>query len=247
MQDDSMARILILGKDSSRWQALRLQLQAAGFDVSAVDLNRGDLEGELEEALDRCYEAIIFFYERRAVILGRLLSSIRSRMSPNHEAGVIVLADRFLEDEARRLVGRGVNRVLNQDSSPEDLITALEEISTVAPRVKFRTSVELEISMPRRVLQALGQTENVSESGMLIRGFHHYPAGTEFRFRMRIPGGKLAIEGRAEITRQTDLSRERVKGFGARFTDLDSKSRDILEEALNAVLRDDMAADSSVN
>ena len=241
MKDTRGSRVLILGQGDRRCEDLVLNLQVAGFEVATVDLEHADSDDGLEEALDRCFEVIIFFYERRAVVLGRLLSSVRSRMSQNHEAGVIVLADRLLEDDARRLIGRGVNRVLGLDSSYEDLLSAIEEISAVAPRVKFRTSVELEITLPQRVLQALGQTENVSESGMLIRGFHNYPPGTEFRFRLQIPGKNLAIQGRAEITRQTDLSRERIKGFGARFTDLDSSSRDILEETLNAVIRESAA------
>ena len=238
MVESRAAKVLMLGSGEPSWDMRRMNLLAAGYDVLYLNLEDEDIDDKLEEALERSYQAIIINYRRRGVILGRLLSSIRSRMSPNHESGVIVMADRLMEDEARKLVGRGINRVLGLESSNEVLISAIEDTSQAAPRVELRTSVELEISLPRRIFQALGQTENVSESGMLIRGLQHYPPGTEFRFRLKIPGRDLVIQGQAEITRHTDLSRERLKGFGARFTELDPESKRSLEKALSETFRE---------
>lgn len=238
MTEFGSAKVLLLGSDDPAWNMRKMTLQAVGYEVSFMNLGDEDIDEKLENVLDRSFQAIVIAYRRRAVVLGRLLSSIRSRMSPNHEAGVVVMADRLMEDEAKKLIGRGVNRVLSLETSNEDLISAVESTIKVAPRVELRTSVELEISLPQRVLQTLGQTENLSESGMLVRGFHHYPAGTEFRFRLMIPGSGLVIQGEAEITRQTDLSRERLKGFGARFTELDPESKKALEEALTETFRE---------
>lgn len=236
--DSRASRVLLLGGGGPSWDIRRMNLLAAGYAVSFIDLENEESDDRLEEALERSYQAIIIMFKRRTAILGRLLSSIRSRMSPNHEAGVVVMAERLMEDEAKKLIGRGVNRVVSIEAPSEELISAVESTIKVAPRAEFRTSVELEISLPQRILQALGQTENLSESGMLVRGFHHYPPGTAFRFRFTIPGTELVIRGQAEIARQTDLSRERLKGFGARFTQLDDESKKALEQALSETFRE---------
>jgi hypothetical protein len=73
------------------------------------------------------------------------------------------------------------------------------------------------LHLEQRPLRTFCQTENVSETGMLLRGFGHYPPGTTIDFEIDIPGQSDPIRGSATIARTTNVQLERMEGVGARF------------------------------
>jgi hypothetical protein len=66
----------------------------------------------------------------------------------------------------------------------------------------------------------LFRTENVSSSGVLLKGIDTLTPGTVFDFAFRLPSEPRPVEGTAEIVRRANLEREGLEGVGARFVDL---------------------------
>jgi hypothetical protein len=163
--------------------------------------------------------------------LGRFLSVVRHRDSASRGCGIMMIATPDAIKRAMSFVGRGVNRVISGD----DVTRALPEarrLLAVAPRVPLRAPTRVVVhtqSAPRR---AFCQTENVSTSGMLLRGFGHYPQGTRLEFELSLPGVSDPICGAAEVRRVTNAAIERVEGFGARFTEFTGTDRGRLEQYL---------------
>jgi hypothetical protein len=89
------------------------------------------------------------------------------------------------------------------------------------------------LQLEQRPLRTFCQTENVSETGMLLRGFGHYPPGTTIDFEINIPGQPDPIRGSATIARTTNLSLERLEGVGARFESFLGGDQGRLTEYLN--------------
>ena len=115
----------------------------------------------------------------------------------------------------------------------EHLARAILELSSVAPRATLRAPTRVVLHLEQRPLRTFCQTENVSETGMLLRGFGHYPPGTTIDFEINIPGQSEPIRGRATIARTTNVSSEMMEGVGARFDDFRDGDRARLTEYLN--------------
>jgi hypothetical protein len=130
-------------------------------------------------------------------------------------------------------VGVGINRAIASDDVNELLATSIMELSSVAPRVTLRAPTRVVLQLEQRPLRTFCQTENVSETGMLLRGFGHYPPGTSIDFEINIPGQPDPIRGSATIARTTNLSLERLEGVGARFESFLGADQGRLTDYLN--------------
>jgi hypothetical protein len=147
---------------------------------------------------------------------------------------VLVCEPRHL-DAAQTFVGIGVgiNRAITADDMNERLAPTILELSSVAPRATLRAPTRVVLHLEQRPLRTFCPTENVSETGMLLRGFGHYPPGTTIDFEINIPGQSDPIRGRATIARTTNVAAERMEGVGARFNDFRDGDRARLTEYLN--------------
>jgi hypothetical protein len=81
--------------------------------------------------------------------------------------------------------------------------------------------------------RAFCQTENLSTTGVLLRGFGHYPLGARIQFEISLPGEKEPIRGEAEVCRTTNFAREKMEGFGAAFTNFHGGDQQRLEQYLS--------------
>jgi len=67
----------------------------------------------------------------------------------------------------------------------------------------------------------LGQAVNLSQGGMLVRGFHHYALGARLVFDLRLPAPVQGhVRGRARIARNARADRDGVTGLALVFTGL---------------------------
>ncbi|RLE22826.1 MAG: hypothetical protein DRJ65_13085 [Acidobacteria bacterium] len=188
---------------------------------------------EIPELVEsQAFDAIVVRLPLPGVGLGVLLSSIRARAARCRQSGLVILTPKEDVGAVEKLVGRGVNRVLPVDVSPVELLAAVNSVQGAAHRVSVRVPVQLEISLPTGDRQAFCQTENLSDSGMLLRGFQRFPPGTKFSFEMQVPGADLILKGSAEVTRTTDVARENIEGFGARFIEIKPSDLWMLEQLL---------------
>ena len=67
----------------------------------------------------------------------------------------------------------------------------------------------------------MAQSENLSETGMLVRTGEVYPIGSRMSFEFHLGGQSLPIRGEGEVVRQTTAGRESVRGIGIRFISLE--------------------------
>ncbi len=192
-------------------------------------------DNTLELVQSTQFHSIIIGFPGPITALRRFVQCIRSPGSACQRSGVILVSDPGHIDAAQTFVGIGVgiNRAITYPQLKEALVPAILELSSVAPRATLRAPTRVVLHLERRPLRTFCQTENISESGMLLRGFGHYPPGTTIDFEINIPGQPDPIRGRATIARTTNVSLERMEGVGARFNEFRDGDRARLTDFLN--------------
>lgn len=178
------------------------------------------------------FDVIIIGFPGPITPLRRFVECLRAPGSACRKSGVILLADPQHVQAAQAFVGVGINRAIAADNTEELLAASIAELGEVAPRFALRAPTRVVLHLLERPLRTFCQTENVSESGMLLRGFGHYPPGTTIDFEINIPGQSDPIRGTATITRTTNVAVERLEGVGARFESFIGQDRSRLTEYL---------------
>ena len=101
-------------------------------------------------------------------------------------------------------------------------------------RSPVRVKVQLDATVDDGKLARRYQTQNLSESGMLLRTPKPLPVGTrvavQFLFpsapvpsRASMPGGYGFVEGEAVVVRHTHPVKEAIDGMALHFLDLESR------------------------
>ncbi len=164
--------------------------------------------------------------------LKALIKSMRWKEAACHRTPLLVVAWPEGLWEAEDYLNRGVNRVLRHDTNDRDVKKALDELLAVEPRVRYTTLVKIEVPHAGRVEFKMAQVDNLSASGMLIRGPEHVQSGTPLPFEMPLSGDPTPIRGMAEVVRSTTREREGVTGFAARFVHIEDDGATRLERFL---------------
>jgi hypothetical protein len=199
-----------------------LELHHAPWDDNTLDLVQSTH-----------FDAIIIGFPGPITPLRRFVECLRAPGSACKNSGVILLASPQHMQAAQAFVGVGINRAIASDNAQELLAASITELAAVAPRLALRAPTRVVLHLDERPLRTFCQTENVSASGMLLRGFGHYPPGTAIEFEINIPGQSDPIRGTATITRTTNLSLERLEGVGARFESFIGQDRARLTDYLS--------------
>ena len=193
--------------------------QARGaLHTSDIDLRHAPWDDNtLELVQSTRFDVIIIGFPGPITALRRFVRCVRAPGSACQRCGVILLSEPDHLEAAQTFVGVGINRAIASDNIEELLDASIIELSSVAPRVPLRAPTRVVLHLEDRPLRTFCQTENVSETGMLLRGFGHYPPGTTIDFEINIPGQSDPIRGSATIARTTNVILERLEGVGARF------------------------------
>jgi len=184
------------------------------------------------------FDAIVIGFPGPIAALRRFVQCVRSPGSANQRSGVILLTERRHIRAAETFVGvgAGINRAITLDEMAAHLASTVKELSSVAPRTPLRAPTRVVLHLKQRPLRTFCQTENISETGMLLRGFGHYPPGPTMDFEINIPGADEPIRGRATIARTTNVTAERMEGVGARFDRFHENDRARLTGYLNELV-----------
>jgi hypothetical protein len=123
---------------------------------------------------------------------------------------------------------------------------------TTTPRSAVRVMVQLDATVDDGQVARMYQTQNLSQTGMLLRTRQPLPVGTDvavqFLFpgdpmlsRATLPGGYVFVEGQAKVVRHTHPAKERVNGMALQFNALASSgSRRLGDFLLTQQLRGDL-------
>jgi len=206
-------RLLLLGPETPAVQRVVPLLLRSDFQVYRVGQPR-DALGMLEAGR---FDLVIARYPLVDLTLPELVNGVRGAQTASRSAGLLVIAEPSHVGDLAAFLGRGVNRVVSQEGPSDRLLLAIADLVGVAPRRTVRAVVELELWMRRDTDRLLTLTDNVSLSGMLVRGGREFPVAAKVSFELMLPGGLAPIEGEAQVVRHTLVGVERIDGIGLAF------------------------------
>ena len=100
------------------------------------------------------------------------------------------------------------------------------------PRVQQRLFVHSQIHFGAGTAQILFQTENLSESGVLVKATPRLPIGTRAVMRLELPWDLGSIQATGEVVRHTEPTDEGVDGLALRFIELEGDGQERLAKYL---------------
>jgi DNA-binding NarL/FixJ family response regulator len=228
-----------------RRSVLVVNVDEALFEKVAPLLNRQEFELDrfprAAAALDLVahvpVDVLLVRYPLPDVGMERFLDAVRSESSPCRQSPLLLLASPERIGEAEAWIGRGANRVVSVEESPERLQHAVSELLAVAPRSALRMMVRIVVNIGEGAALEMAQTENLSETGMLVRTGEVYPLGSRLSFEFHLGGDRLPIRGEGEVVRHTTPGREPVRGIGIRFVTFERDGLLRLQRNLRDALR----------
>jgi CheY-like chemotaxis protein len=220
--------------------------------VLVAGVPRGSFE-ELAPVLDRhkltvvqvtsAEDAVAFAHSDRVqlVILGvepttmsleEAIDRIRSHTSASRQASLLVLAEPGREDDARRLIGHGINRVMLAVDPPKLIALQVAELLEIPPRATLRLSTRMLVEVEDGFAEALGAVVNMSAAGILLETDADLEPGQHVVISIDVDPEVEPVAAKAEVVRKADPEREGVEGVGARFLAFAGDSQVRLESVL---------------
>jgi len=101
--------------------------------------------------------------------LAELVERLRTSDSASRECSLLVVSDSEAAEDARALIGRGVNRVVTLDMSEEIIDQHVADLLDIAPRAAVRIAARLTTVLDNGIIEVVGRTANISATGMLLQ------------------------------------------------------------------------------
>ena len=205
--------VLVAGIGRRPFEALAPVLDRHKLEVVQVAAP----ENSVELARSERFDLVIFDAEPRQVTLGEVVAMIRDERSVSRLTSLLVLAEHRNADAARRLIGRGVNRVMLLDDPPKLIDKEVADLLHIAPRANIRLATRLRTSVADGTEEVLGEVVNLSLSGLLVQTDMLFEMGEQVVVSI-YPGDRDdPVVAKAEVTRRGLSERGGVDGFGIRF------------------------------
>ena len=221
--------MLVVGAETGVLLTVAPILRRAGFSVHRI--GRADQAPALLTGTR--FDLVVARNPMEGLALGDLVSAVRAPGSPCRDSGLLVVAGAGDAGEAEALVGRGVNRVVAEDAPGDRMLDAIADLLGVPPRKTIRAAVQLDLWLRTGQRRVLTVTENLSATGMLVRGGSEFPVGSLLTFELLFPGAR-PLGGSVVVARHTDRPREHLEGFGGRIIAFSGDGQERLGELLAA-------------
>lgn len=171
-----------------------------------------------------------------------LLSALQSfEWASAGAPALIMAADKNVEEITRRLDGHPV-RVLPKSAQKEEIQQAISELLGVAVRSGSRMMVNVEVKIDSNTSLKCFQSDNISESGMLLRGANSIPIGTAVDLEFFLPDEPEPVRGRAMVVRHSGDGE--ALGVGLRFVELGRSEILRLRRFVDRTLTDEPPAEA---
>ena len=184
MGGQNRSQVLVTGMEAVLSRRISDILRQQDIDVHRTQLNASALE--LVQSTP--FDVIVMGFPVTDEAISEFLETARSSGAACRRAGLILVAESERIQDARGLLGKGANRVVTTAGLESDLLSAVEELSRPAPRLLVRAPAQIKLYSDGRPLRVIAQIENLSTSGMLLRGVTQFPVGTAFEVRDNHPG-----------------------------------------------------------
>jgi hypothetical protein len=214
MSDLSRGQVLVTGVDDPVFNAVVNVLSPLGFDI-----HRAPWDNYLSDHVQITpFDVMIAGLQPDDRAFTRFLKALRTRGSACQHTGLILVAPHPVTDLATKFVGHGANKVIGEREVSAGLQDMVSELVGVAPRTPVTMNARIKIYVEGKPVQSFCQTQNLSASGVLIRGFGHYESGLNIDFEINLPADSAPIRGSGTITRHAERRVEGIDGLGIRFT-----------------------------
>jgi DNA-binding NarL/FixJ family response regulator len=205
-------RVLIVGLERGLYKKMEPLLTRSLLTVDRVPKG----ESGLLLAAAATFDLIVLRHPLSDMALGSFLSRVHEPGARCGAAQILVLTDDTRLEEVRGLLPDGARTVM----SVRQPVKLLEEVASrllgVTPRVEARVLMRLEVNVGDKPTLVSCQSENLSETGMLLRSPVNYPLGTRVRFECTLPGERTPLRGEAEVVRHAVSEVEEVQGIGVK-------------------------------
>ena len=182
-------------------------------------------------------ELIILGFEPTTMSLQQAIQTIRSQASASRMASLLVLAKPGHEDNARQLIGHGVNRVMLTVDPPKFIALQVAELLDIPPRATMRLSTRMLVEVEDGFAEAQGAVVNISAAGLLLETDADLEPGQHVIISINIGPQLEPVAAKAEIVRKADPEREGIEGIGAQFLSFAGDSQKQLETILGDAFR----------
>ncbi|MCU0306002.1 MAG: PilZ domain-containing protein [Thermoanaerobaculales bacterium] len=228
MITSSRGQVLVTGVDDPVYNAIVNVLGPLGFDI-----HRAPWDSYLKDHVQITpFDVVIAGLQPAGGAFDVFLRALRTRGSACQQSGVILVAPHQVTELAEKHIGHGANKVLSEREVSSKLQATVSELVKVAPRVPVTMNARIKIHVQGKPIQSFCQTQNLSSTGVLIRGFGHYPKGATIDFEISLPADTAPIRGTGTISRRSEKRTEGTDGLGIRFTSFQGSDQQRLADFL---------------
>lgn len=208
----SIRNILVVGVNPEEFGRVAPFLDRDGFDVDRFP----GADGALDLLSAVAFEVVMVRFPLLDMPLEQFLGTVRSVGSPCRQSPLVLLAAEGAH-AAEAYIGHGANRVVRLEESEATIQLQVSSLLNVAPRkaARFITRLEVKMGGAKDMMQC--QTENISETGLLVTTDRRYDLGTKINLELNVEGDQRSIVAVAEVVRHTLVGRDQVSGLGMRF------------------------------
>jgi DNA-binding NarL/FixJ family response regulator len=235
---EERALVLVAGIGRGPFEALAPVLDRQKLEVVKVAAP----ENSVELARSEPFDLLIFDAEINQGTLEQVVEAIRAELSASRTSSLLVLAEPGKADAARRLIGKGVNRVMLLDDPPELIGQQVAELLSVAPRADVRLSTRLKTSVADGAVDVLGEVVNLSVSGMLVETDTLFEPEEQVVVSINLGDEWGTVTAKAVVVRQAHSERGGVDGIGVRFVGLAGDGKATIEAFLDLAFTDPLGS-----
>ncbi len=203
-------------------------LERSNLTVHRVPLGRS----ALEMVRSKRPRLLVVAFPLLDMRLEAFLETLAADGSAAKGPAVALLADGHLLPELEPHLDEQ-HRFFPADMEPDELQSGILELIGDTTRVAPRLMLRLEVQLGAGKLLRMCQTDNISESGMLVRLQEAIPVGSEVRLAISLPSATDPVQVKAEVVRHTHPDLESVQGLGLRFVEFEGQGKTTLAEYLD--------------
>ena len=229
VSESTKRSVLVLNADEDLFAKIAPILDRDEFEVNRFP--RAAMALELISVV--AFDVLVVRYPLPDIEAQEFLNALRGPESACRRTPLLLLAAEDDYEHACDYVGRGANRVVSVAESAERLQAEIGGLLDVAQRYQLKVIVRLEIETDGRKELAICQTENISETGMLLTGAKAYDLETSVSFEFILDGDTTAVRGEGVVSRHTTTGREAARGVGLRFISFDRDGLERLRQHLH--------------
>jgi len=221
--------VLLAGIPRSSFEGLAPVLDRQKVSVVQVT----SAEDSIKFAYSEPVELLILNSHPKTMSLEEVVRLIRAKSSASNSASILVLAEPGDADGARKLLGRGVNRVMLAVDPPELIAEQVAGLLEISARTKLRLSTRVSVEVADGWKKATGSVVNMSAAGLLLETDADIRPGQNVIISIVIDPRDSPVSGMAEVVRKADPNRDGVMGVGVRFLGFVGDGHERLQAILN--------------